>query len=64
MNRRGKRLTLGVMVVGIGVVLVLGIVHWDTIHDHGEAWHLQLTRETETFEPGPPEVLSSVVDGG
>ena len=50
MNRRGKRLTLGVMVVGIVVVLALAIAHWGTVRDHVEAWWFQLTCETETID--------------
>ena len=53
MNRRGKRLTLGVMAVGLAVILVLGIVHRDAVRDHVKAWHFQLTRETRTIEPNP-----------
>jgi hypothetical protein len=52
MNRRGKRLALGVMAVGLAVVLVLAIAHWDTVRDHVEAWTFQLTRKTKTIEPG------------
>jgi hypothetical protein len=65
MNRRGKRLTVGVMVVGLAVVLVLAIAHWGTVRDHVEAWHFQLTRETRTIEPDPLEptlVFKSNVD--
>ena len=51
MNRRGKRVTLGVMAVGLAVVLVLGIAHWDTVRDHVEAWHFQLSRQTKTALP-------------
>ena len=50
MNRRGKRVTLGVMAVGVAVVLCLAIAHWGTVRDHIEAWHFQLTRETVTIE--------------
>jgi hypothetical protein len=53
MNRRGKRLTLGVMAVGLAVVIVLVIAHWGTVRDHVEAWHFQLTRETESMDPAP-----------
>ena len=38
MNRRGKRLTLGVMVVGVAVVVGLAIAHWGAIRDHVEGW--------------------------
>ena len=53
MNRRGKRLTLGVMAVGLAVVLVLAIAHWSTVRDHVEAWWFQLTKKTATIEPLP-----------
>jgi len=53
MNRRGKRLTLGVMAVGFAVVLGLAIAHWRAIVDHVEVWYFQLTTETEVIEPGP-----------
>jgi hypothetical protein len=52
MNRRGKRLTLGVMVVGLAVVVGLAIAHWGTVRDHVEAWHFQLTYRNETITPG------------
>ena len=51
MNRRGKRLALGVMAVGVAVVLVLAVAHWSTIRDHVEAWQFQLTTQTETIGP-------------
>jgi hypothetical protein len=64
MNRRGKRLTLGVMAAGLAVVLVLAIAYRKPILEHIEAWRFQLTRETVTVEPEdmkngkvkPPEI--------
>ena len=38
---------------GTWLAAVLVVVHRDTVRDHLEAWHFQLTRETETLEPGP-----------
>ena len=55
MNRRGKQVTLGVMGLGLAVVLVLVITHWGTVRNHVEAWHFQLTTETETLEPHPQD---------
>ena len=52
-TRRAKRLTLGVMAVGLAVVVALAIAHWDTARDHLKAWHFQLTRDTVTVDPGP-----------
>jgi hypothetical protein len=54
MNRRGTRLTLGVVVVGLAVVLVLAVAHWGTVRDHLEAWRFQLTTETDAIRPDPP----------
>jgi hypothetical protein len=53
MNRRGKRITLGVMAIALAVVLVLAIAHSVAVRDHVEAWHFQLTRATEAIEPDP-----------
>jgi hypothetical protein len=54
MNRRGKRLTFGVMAVGLAVLLSLAIAHWSTVRDHLEVWHFQLTRETVTIASATP----------
>jgi hypothetical protein len=53
MNRRGRRLAFTVAATAVVVLLVLAIVHWKTVRDHVQAWHLQLTRETVTIEPRP-----------
>jgi len=31
---------------------ILVATHWNTVRDHAEAWLFQLTRETNTIEPG------------
>jgi hypothetical protein len=33
------------------LVAALLVANWRTVRDHVEAWHFQLTRETETWEP-------------
>ena len=53
MKRRGKRIAIGVMASGLAVLLVLAIAHWKTVRDHVEAWHFQLTRNTQTIMPDP-----------
>jgi hypothetical protein len=52
MKRRGKRLAFTVAATGGAVLLVLVVANWRTVRDHAEAWWFQLTRETETIEPG------------
>jgi hypothetical protein len=42
------------MAVGLAVVLGLAIAHWSTIRDHIEAWHFQLTSDSETIAPEVP----------
>jgi hypothetical protein len=51
MTHRGKRLTCGVMVVGLVVVLGLAFAYRNPILQHVEAWRFQLTRETKTALP-------------
>ena len=51
---RARRVTLAAAVLGAGVSGVLVVLNWGTVRDHFEAWHFQLTRETETMDPGPP----------
>jgi hypothetical protein len=50
------------MAVGLAVVIALGISHWDTVRDHVEAWHFQLTTKTETIEPDPESWVASAGD--
>ena len=33
------------------LVAVLAVAYWGTVRDHVEAWHFQMTRETETIQP-------------
>jgi hypothetical protein len=35
------------------VAVVLMVAHWDTVRGDLEAWHFQLTRQTETIRPDP-----------
>ena len=37
--------------MGIAVVIVSAVAHWSTVRDQVEAWHFQLTTETQTIEP-------------
>jgi hypothetical protein len=54
MKRRARRTTIEVAilaVLAVAPVAVLAFAHWDTVRDHVEAWHFQLTRETKTADP-------------
>jgi sugar (pentulose or hexulose) kinase len=51
MKPRARRVTIAAAVLGAGVVGVLVVLNWGTVRDHVEAWHFQLTRQTETVEP-------------
>jgi len=42
---------MGVAVLMAVLVAVLVVACWSTVRDHVEAWHFQLTRETETTQP-------------
>jgi len=53
MKPRARRVTIGAAMLGTAIVTALVIVNWRTVRDHVEAWHFQLTRETETIEPEP-----------
>jgi hypothetical protein len=69
MNRRGKRLTLGVTItaaaLGVGLVAALAIADWRTIRDHLEAWRFQMMRATDRIPPGPlPSRFSWTTDEG
>jgi hypothetical protein len=49
MKPRARRGTIAAAVLGAAVVAVLVVVHWDSVRDHVEAWHFQLTKETEAI---------------
>jgi len=51
MKPRARRVTLVAVALGGAVLGVLVVANWSTVRDHVEAWHFQLTRETETIEP-------------
>jgi hypothetical protein len=51
MKPRARRVTIAAAVLGGAVVVVLVVAHWDTVRDHVEAWHFQLTRKTATVLP-------------
>ena len=51
MKRRPRRATIGAVALGTSLVAILAVAYRDTVRDHVEAWHFQLTRETETFDP-------------
>jgi hypothetical protein len=57
MKPRARRVTLAAAVLGAGVVAVLVVSHWRAVRDHVEAWHFQLTRETQTMNPDAMTVL-------
>ena len=35
------------------VLVALIVANWSTVRDDVEAWHFQLTRQTETIVPNP-----------
>ena len=51
MKRRARRVVLGAAALVAVLVAVLVLANWGLVRDHVEAWHFQLTRETETIEP-------------
>ena len=46
MKPRARRVTTGMAVLVIVLVVVLAVANLGTVSDHVEAWHFQLTRET------------------
>jgi len=53
MKRRARRVVIGGAALVAVVVGVLVATHWGTIRDHVEAWHFQLTRDTQVLIPEP-----------
>jgi hypothetical protein len=53
MTPRARRAVIGATALVAVVVAVLVVAHWDTVRDHVEAWHFQLTRDTRTIDPSP-----------
>ena len=53
MKPRARRVTMGVAVLVAIILAVLVATHWGTVRDHVEAWHFQLTTETETVIAEP-----------
>jgi hypothetical protein len=53
MKRRGWRVVLTVVTVGLALVASLVAFKWPTVRDHAEAWWFQVARKTETIEPAP-----------
>jgi len=51
MKPRARRVVLGAALLVSALVAALAVANWGTVRDHVEAWHFQLTRETETYEP-------------
>jgi hypothetical protein len=51
MKPRARRVTLAAVALAAVLVTVLTVTHWATVRDHVQAWHFQLTRETETIQP-------------
>jgi hypothetical protein len=51
MKPRARRVTIGVASLVAFVVAVLVAANWATVRGHVEAWHFQLTTETETVVP-------------
>jgi len=63
-DNRARRAVIGVAALLALVVAVLVVANWGTVRDHVEAWHFQLTRQTETIEPKKGIRLGIVPDGG
>jgi len=63
MKPRARRLTSAAACLTAGVIVVFVVLNWSTVRDHVEAWHFQLTRETDTTmpreggTPRPPSLL-------
>ena len=51
MKPRARRVVIGAAALVAVLVSVLVAANWATVRDHVEAWHFQMTRETETEEP-------------
>ena len=51
MKHRARRAVIGAAALGSVLVAVLVFANWRIVRDHVEAWHFQLTRDTETYEP-------------
>ena len=62
MKQRARRAMILTAALGAIVTAVLVIANWGTVREHVEAWHFQLTRKTETIEPGttPPVPFTRV----
>jgi hypothetical protein len=59
---------MGAMVLGIGVLCVLVVVHWDTVRGHVDAWWFLATNRTEVMRPdlalkGQPRDIKVTRDG-
>src|SRR5688572_3070678 len=62
MKPRARRVTMGVAALVAALLSVLVVTHWGTVRDHVEAWHFQLTRETDTAETNDVASESISVD--
>src|SRR5688572_31459205 len=51
MKRRARRAVIGAAALVVVVIVLLVVAHRDTVRDHLEAWHFQLTRETKIMDP-------------
>ena len=51
MKRRAWRITIGAAALVAVLLALLVVANWGTVRDHVEAWHFQLTTETETLDP-------------
>ena len=51
MKRRARRIAIVATSVLAALVSVLVFTNWSTVRDHIDAWHFQLTRKTEVFDP-------------
>ena len=62
MKPRARRVTLVAVALGGAVLGVLVVANWATVRDHVEAWHFQLTTETETVVPNSAWMESSAFE--
>jgi len=62
MKPRARRVVIAALALVALVVAVVVIANWGIVQDHVEAWHFQLTRETQTFEPEPGTRTAAVSD--
>jgi hypothetical protein len=51
MKRRARRAVVISIATAATLASILVFAYWDSVRDHVEAWHFQLTRKTATIDP-------------